>query len=704
MLIALALATLTQPKAGPLDAFRANWAAVKAAEDFECRFWYNIDPRGVRHVLDFEPGPGPAPEPGYIAQGRWEFDGSCERYLIRLTGGTMFRPEATSGPLIPVEGLGDDETFALHYLGDNPANLRVDTGPRRISLPLVGPLTWYTFYRIDRDLQANYAGKAKSARPGLRGGRPTEDEVYERTDGEITVRQEIAYDPGLGYLPRFCRTIAYGVDQGRSSASVLEYYMLDAKPCRAGGFAPTEWYQIRYEVDDFAAKYPDYNETTALEPPPKCTIIRYQATSFEEKTDQTKLMDLASVNMILAPGGVVGFQGGSSTLTMSDLKAKIGRKAQPTNKPVLPNIDHAELNEFRQPKPTTDWRPFLLGGLALAIVAALLIRRRAARAALVLLALLPLAGCGSPKAVPRLTAAFTRDRLLYDPSNPALSMDLMIHNAGNQTLRIIKVDAGCSCRHVDPTQLPATLRPGEALKLAVGMSGGRTFSPETYIFTFTTDQGQFTAPVALLSLPRHQLSPDTVTMNGLYESGADEEARFKLVHREVFEPGSRDAGVALVVPEGFVREDLGVHEGRVASAPEFAYRDSEYRLTLRDKALGLHRAEVVARDATGRKLVEAPVVWQRLPFLSSVPDRVALSERPSRVFLRCPDEAVELGRILSTPPGIKAELDSPRSIRVALTDEAPATLQDFVEVETTAVGARPLRIPIARYSPVVARP
>jgi len=704
MLIALALATLTQPKAGPLDAYRVNWAAIKAAEDFDCRFWYNIDPRGVRHVLAFEPGPGPAPEPGYIAHGRWEFDGSCERYLIRLTGGTMFRPDATTGPLVPVEGLGDDETFAFHYLQDNPASLMVSSPPNQFPLPLVGPLTWNSFYRIDRDLQANYAGKAKSARPGLRGGRPTEDEVYERTQADSIIRREIAYDPGLGYLPRFCRSIAYDTDRGRSPASVIECYVLDAKPCRAGGFVPTEWYLISYHVDNFATKYPDYNETTAIEPPPNCTIIQYRATSFEEKTDQAKLMEMACINMILAPGGPIGFQGGSSPLSMSDLKAKVGRRAQPTNKPILPNIDQAELNEFRQPKPTTDWRPFLLGGLALAIGATLLIRRRAVRAALVLLALLPMVGCGTQKAVPRLTAAFTRDRLLYDPSKPALSMDLMIHNAGNQTLRILKVDAGCSCRHVDPTQLPATLRPGEGLKLAVGMSGGRTFAPETYVFTFTTDQGQFTAPVALLSLPRHQLSPDTVTLNGLYESGKDQEPRFTMVHREVFEPGKPDAGVALVVPEGFVREDLGVHEGRVASAPEFAYRDSEYRLTLRDKALGLHRAEVVARDATGRKLVEAPVVWQRLPFLSSVPDRVALSERPSRVFLRCPDEAVELGRILSTPPGIKAELDSPRSIRVALTDEAPATLQDFVEVETTAVGARPLRIPIARYSPVVARP
>ncbi len=711
MLIALALAILAQqPKASPLDAFRANWAAVKAAEDFECRFWYNIDPRGLRHILNFEPGPGPAPEPGYIAQGRWESDGSVERHLVRLTGGTMFQPEGRRGvPLIPFEGLGDDDTFAWHYLWDNPAHLKVDTGSGQHQVQLVGPLTWCNFSRIDRDLQTKYAGKAKSIRAGSRGGRPTEDEVYERAAGDSTIRQEMAYDPNLGYLPRFCRTIAYGMDRGRSNASVLEYYLLDAKPCRAGGFVPTEWYQIRYNIDDFATRYPGYNELTALEPPAKSTIIGYRATRFEEKTDQAKLMDLSSVILIQGAGGAIGFQGGSTTLTLSDIKAKLGRNAQPTNKPIIPNIDHAEQNEFRRPKPTTDWRPAWLGGLALAIVGSLLIRRRMARAAVVLLALLPLAGCGSgdgaaAKAVPRLTAAFTRDRLLYDPSNPALNLDLMIQNAGNQTLRIIKVDAGCSCRHVDPKQLPATLRPGEGLKLAVGMSGGRTFAPETYVFTFTTDQGQFTAPVGLLSLPRHQLSPDTVTMNGLYESNADEEARFRLVHREVFEPGRRDAGVALAIPEGFAREDLGVREGRVASAPEFAYRDSEYRLTLRDRSLGLHRAEVVARDAAGRKLAEVPVVWQRLPFLTSVPERVALSDRPARAFLRCPDEAVEFARVVSAPPGIKADLDSPRSIRVTTTVDAPASFEVFVEVETTAAAARTLRIPIARHGALVARP
>jgi hypothetical protein len=112
----------------------------------------------------------------------------------------------------------------------------------------------------------------------------------------------------------------------------------------------------------------------------------------------------------------------------------------------------------------------------------------------------------------------------------------------------------------------------------------------------------------------------------------------------------------------------------------------------------------MVREPSGRTLAEAPLVWQRLPFLSSVPDRIALTSRPTRAFLRCPDESVELTRVLSTPPGVKAELDSPHSIRVTMTDDTPAKLQDYIEVGTTANGSQSSRIPVSRYSAVASKP
>jgi hypothetical protein len=87
-----------------------------------------------------------------------------------------------------------------------------------------------------------------------------------------------------------------------------------------------------------------------------------------------------------------------------------------------------------------------------------------------------------------------------------------------------------------------------------------------------------------------------------------------------------------------------------------------------------------------------------------VPDRITLTSQPVRVFLRCPDESVELTGVVSSPRGVRAELDSLRSIRVTMTENAPDTLQDFVEVGTTSVGSQALRIPVVRYKPAAARP
>ncbi len=506
MLLCLPLAACMLSAAGPIDAYRANLASVKVGADFECKFWYNYNPASLKHVLAFEPGAGPAGEPGYLIQGRWEYDGSSERYVVRATGGTMFVPGAGSGPLASVEALCDDKTFAFHYLKSGESALHVQTLADQFPVPLVGPFTWYSTYRFDRDLAVNYAGAAPVRSKGERGGHPTEVEVYERSVGDFRLREEVAYDPSIGYLPRFYRGIAHGQDRGRSTASVIELYLIDAKPCSAGGFVPTEWYHIHYNLDDFNTKYPGYDEDTKLTAPDRSDVTHFKVTRLDDKKDPARLEELSGVNEILAPGGFLRSKDDYGPITMAQLKSTLGAKARPTNRPIAPKIDLAEQQEFARPKDS-NYRtlPYILAGLSLAAVAAFLVRRRYI-ASLLLLGLIPLNGCGQ-KPVPRLTAAFTLPRVLYDPSRPTLNLDLQISNAGNQTLRIMKIDAGCSCRHVDPSQLPATLKPGERLNVAVGMSGGRNFSPQSYLFTFTTDQGLLTAPVALLSFHSAVMAP-----------------------------------------------------------------------------------------------------------------------------------------------------------------------------------------------------
>ena len=44
--------------------------------------------------------------------------------------------------------------------------------------------------------------------------------------------------------------------------------MAGARPCKAGGFVPTEWYSTAFIVEEFESRFPDYDDDTDLNPPP----------------------------------------------------------------------------------------------------------------------------------------------------------------------------------------------------------------------------------------------------------------------------------------------------------------------------------------------------------------------------------------------------------------------------------------------------
>jgi len=143
---------------------------------------------------------------------------------------------------------------------------------------------------------------------------------------------------------------------------------------------------------------------------------------------------------------------------------------------------------------------------------------------------------------------------------------------------------------------------------------------------------------------------------------------------------------------------VGAQRSAVASVPGFQYEDTTYRVALKSPAVGTFRDEIRLVTADHHELVEVPIVWRRLPFLSALPERVALGNRPSRVFLRCADEAVELTTLLSVPGGVEAVVSSPRELTVMLAADAPPIIDGMIEVGTTAQDAQPLRVPVVRYS------
>ena len=93
-------------------------------------------------------------------------------------------------------------------------------------------------------------------------GYRTEVEIYTQNTDDVR-SLEVHYDPSIGYLPRYARVCGPG---NPTRYGVKEMYMLDARPCKAGGFVPFEWYSVSYFVDNFPRRFPAYDHKTVLKP------------------------------------------------------------------------------------------------------------------------------------------------------------------------------------------------------------------------------------------------------------------------------------------------------------------------------------------------------------------------------------------------------------------------------------------------------
>lgn len=707
MLIACVLALLTQTKPGPMDGFRTNFASVRASVQFQCDYYSADGLSGVSDRLkEYSNWPGPSGKPGHVAEGMWEYDGASEHYLLRITGGTLRDPSGQSGPLAQREAICDRQTFAFQPLTSTKSGsaIYVHTNLDRFPFILLGPFTWNLMIRLDQEIEVDFRNARVERHTGLRGPHLTEVEVYEKKSGDIRIRDEIWYDPAVGYLPRFLRKIAHGIEKGRSLASVYEFYLMDAQLCSAGGFVPSEWYVHQYHVEDFSSRYPDYNHQTRLAPTDNATLIHFKAVKQEDRKTTVRMEEMEGIERIYAPGGSLDLKGSYKSMTLGELKSLLGKLLKPkplSKRAIVASIDEAEKHEFDNAPQHSSWLPYMIAAFVAVLVVAA-VAWRWAKVMLVLVALIAIAGCGH-RSVARLTVAFAPSRLLCEPAQSIPHLSLMVRNVGNQTLRLLGVDAGCSCRHVNPSDFPATLKPDASLRLRIELRGLPASTPQNVAFTFTTDQGTLVAPSVLYALPKHQLDPQSVTLAALDEGPDGTEGSFELVHRHSYQPDAPKVDAELMFPTEFIVEKTGQKEGRVDGAPEYAYKETSYKLTLNDRSLGLHRAEIVIRGPDGAKFLDASIVWERLPFLSSTPNRLFLTNHASRAFLRCPDETVELTRVLAAPSGVKAVVSSPRELTVMLTDGIRGVIDGVIEVATTAARRPPLRIPVVHYAPLADR-
>jgi hypothetical protein len=515
MSLALILAALAQPRAtpGPLDAFRANHAAIRASIDFaitdgmlessaisDDRPWdgraisFAETPRseiigtwscydGVEHLFSGSPDP-------IIAEGRKKLAGQKRR-------GRYVTLEYTP----KVESLFDGETLAEHFI-DEPAaaypeqTITVWGEGRKLAVTGKGPFSWWD-YPFPSMLRVHFPGVTPRITKLTRCGVPTEAEIYVADLPKGWQRLEVAYDPAVGYLPRHTRWIVFSREVGK--AAVYQTFLVKAQPCASGGFVPIEWYYATFHIESFESAYPSCDETTIIVPREKRVFgMHFQATSFQNLSTPVALTHLKVVRSLSSMGGQVSLRQTPSRLTMADLKARLGRRLTAPAPAPLPSIDVEELHEFDH--PVNRWRAYLwaAGLIGLAVIGLIVASRGLAGrpvASLLLAAGIGLcgSGCGHVgQPIIKLSAAFERPTFLYEGGPKALPMTLIVRNDGNLPVHIFSANGGCTCRRIDQFPFPCDLRPGDYLKLPLTYDASRNSSPQVAKIMFETNQGSIT--------------------------------------------------------------------------------------------------------------------------------------------------------------------------------------------------------------------
>ena len=709
MILFVVAMTMQGADPGPIDAFRANYAASKVEMDYHYRCGFAaasaLAPGRLWSTRDLVL----EEHPEFELEGRWSCDGLAEAYRhgapasIAAEGRKALAKETKAGRVKltytpSYEGIYDGEILTEHYFDEQifPSELSIFpvTDPPATIAGGCGPFSWWPSGPFPSLLKAVFPSITPTRGKSSRDGRALETEVYRLVHDGYWTQLEISYDASVGYLPRFARLVA----AAGPAATVHEFYLIDAKLCVAGGFVPTEWYSTTLSFDSFTSDYPAYSPETVVVPRRNSFVGHFKASTFVDRSRPVEMDRLAEVTVINAPGGQVRLGHNPRSLTLADVKAVVGPKLLESSESSLPTLDAAELNEL-EAEPRGYW-PIYLGILAAIALGAFGLRRRhRGLTALLIVACLP--GCGRVgEPVAKVSATFLETPKLYDLNDPIMPARLVVRNDGNVPLRLINGDGGCACREVDRSSFPLVIKPGEELAVTVKISHGRMSTPQVLPFTFETDQGTLGTTAPLYALPKHQLSPESPSAM-LVEGNSG--WSIDLIHRSIRKDGEPNEEVELIIPPEFELVSIAVKEGPIAGSFGYKYEDKKYRMDLRDNKLGLHKAAFRLVGRGQAPLAEASASWRRVPFLSSVPESLAIGGRPMRVFLRCSDEAVELTKVLEAPAGISAVLSSPREVTVRVVEGAPDSIRGEVVVATTAKDRPPLKIPIVRYSPAASR-
>ena len=636
MLAALMTCLFLQAPAGPLDGFRANFASIKAELDYE----FHV---GEFHDDNWRPWQEPFPEfvetrPDDRILGHWACDGAAEYYLFSSPPDLLDRArkavrKQTANKVsygfsfVPrTEFLWDGETVCWHQDDPHPstnANGRkgvsvmaepIGTRPRFSNAK--GPFSWGL--GAFPHLLERYRGIVPSRHHIVKSGRPLDVEVYKQTTpvNDAFAQLELYYDSSIGFLTRFVRFVEYNPENGK--AAVWEVFLTDARPCASGGFVPFEWYNWFRMVNGFTKKFPEYQYNDNInELPARDGFARYRALGMKSLVGPVALKELSEVRSIAGIGGVVELKDKKPSLTLSDMKAVLGKKLWMPPSGGLPrlHIDLEEAHRFDEPPGRSGFYTYLGCGSVVVLCLGCWIgwkRVHAGRTlSLFIVACLSVCrGCdGMRRPVVKIAAYYEKIVVYLEQRASELKVRLLLRNDGNVPVEIREVDGGCTCRQVDKAALPAVIQPGDELGLSVALNLPSRTGPQGSSFEVKTDQGDFPAAAFFLLLVGHDFEPENVTIPRVVE---DEPSSFTFTHRTILDEETIKADHELRFPAALLASKERTEGGPVAGAPGYRYEDTTYRLTLKDRSLGDYRDVIRLVDAAGDTVREAPVLWKRV--------------------------------------------------------------------------------------------
>lgn len=205
-----------------------------------------------------------------------------------------------------VDVLWDGEVQAEHRLGEPDVQIHLGDTPG-MTIHGSGPFIWWRSFRMPSTLDIDEPEGPSSTHVAAVSGFHTAVEVYQVEHDAATWgpetwgRKEIYYDPSVGYLPRFVRSV--GVFRG--SANCKEYYLIKARPCAAGGFVPVESYEAKFVGDVPKHAHADKLDLEALRPTIAPLVTHLNAIHFVDLHANVYMDGLRATDVIVGKGGPV---------------------------------------------------------------------------------------------------------------------------------------------------------------------------------------------------------------------------------------------------------------------------------------------------------------------------------------------------------------------------------------------------------------